>query len=357
MSPLALSLIGGFLIGIIYGVTGQRTGFCLNSGFRGFFVTGDNRKLASFVLAMAVALLATQISAALGLIDLSRSIYLSAPSSWLLIPLGGLLFGYGMIAANACGSRALVLLGQGNLRSFVVLLCLGIAAYATFSGVLAPLRSAIAGSTTMAFDRSPSIPGYLEPLLGAQNARLLPAALLAAVLAGLAFRSEAFRKSPRDIAAGLIVGLLIAAGWLATGYFGADEFEPTPLASLTFIAPIGETIQFAMLSTGMKLSFGITIIVGVFLGALASALAGGNYKLEGFSEPRQMLRYMAGGTMMGIGGALALGCSIGQGLTGFSTLAFASFLAIAGIVAGSMLALRGPLRLPANPLSRAVPAF
>lgn len=348
MSPLTVSLIGGLLIGAAYGVTVQRSGFCLNSAFRGLLVTGDRRKLASFVLAMAVAVLATQVSAAFGLIDLRRSVYLSAPASWLLIPLGGALFGYGMITANACGARALVLLGQGNLRSFVVLLCLGIAAYATFGGVLAPLRAALAGSTTLAFERAPSIPHHLEALLGTQNAHLLPAIFIAAVLAGLAFRSEAFRKSPRDIVGGAVIGLLIAAGWLATGYFGADEFDPAPIASLTFIAPIGETIQYAMLATGMKLSFGITVIVGVFLGALASALLSGSYELQGFSQPKQMLRYMAGGAMMGIGGALALGCSIGQGLTGFSTLSFVSFLAMAGISIGSALALRGPLSFSAR---------
>jgi uncharacterized membrane protein YedE/YeeE len=355
MSPLTIALVGGFLIGTTYGITVQRTGFCLNSAFRGLLVTGDRRKLASFALAMAVAVFATQLFAAFGLIDLRRSIYLSAPASWLLIPLGGALFGYGMITANACGARALVLLGQGNLRSFVVLLCLGIAAYATFSGLLAPLRAAITGSTTMVFERTPSIPNHLEPLLGAQSAHLLPAILLAAVLASLAFRSQAFRRSPRDIIGGAVVGLLIAAGWLATGYFGADEFEPAPIASLTFIAPIGETIQYAMLATGMKLSFGITVILGVFLGSLASALLNGSYELQGFSQPKQMLRYMAGGTMMGIGGAMALGCSIGQGLTGFSTLSFVSFLAMSGISIGAALALRGPLSFPAR--SGAVAAY
>jgi len=347
MSPLALSLWAGFIIGITFGVTVQRTGFCLNTALRGAFVTGDGRKLAAFTLAMAIAVLVTQSLEASGLIDLRRSIYLSAASSWLTIPIGGVIFGYGMIAANACGARSLVLLGQGNLRSFVVLLCLGIAAYATLSGIIAPARLAAVGATAMSFARPPSIPHYLEPALGASAARLIPALSLAAVLAMLAFGHAPFRKSPRDIAGGIVVGLLIAAGWFATGYLGADEFEPAPVASLTFIAPIGETLQYLMLATGTRLSFSVVVVAGVFLGGLGAALLTGNYNLQGFSEPRQMLRYMAGGTMMGLGGAMALGCSIGQGLTGFSTLAFASFLAMAGIVAGSALALRGPLRLPA----------
>ena len=139
---------------------------------------------------------------------------------------------------------------------------------------------------------------------------------------------------------------MIAAGWLATGYLGRDDFEPAPVASLTFIAPVGETIQYAMLATGARMSFGVTIICGVFLGALGSALLTKTFALQGFSRPTQMLRYMAGGVLMGIGGAMALGCSIGQGLTGFSTLAFSSFLAFGGIALGATFALRGPFKLP-----------
>jgi hypothetical protein len=302
MTPVALSLWAGFFIGIAFGATVQRTGFCLNTAFRGLLVTGDRRKFSGFLLAMAVAVLATQAFEALGLIDLRRTIYLSAASSWLAIPLGGAIFGYGMITANGCGA--------------------------------------------MTFDRPPSIPRYLEPSLGVYAARALPALLLAALLSAIAFGNAAFRNSPRDIVGGAVIGMLISAGWLATGYLGADDFEPAPIASLTFIAPVGETIQYAMLATGTRLSFGVAVVCGVFLGALISAFMTGTVELQGFSRPTQMLRYMAGGAMMGMGGALALGCSIGQGLTGFSTLAFASFLAVAGIAAGSTLALRGPLRLP-----------
>jgi uncharacterized membrane protein YedE/YeeE len=351
MSALALSLWAGFVIGIAFGVTVQRTGFCLNTAFRGLLVTGDKRKLSGFLLAMAIALLVTQVSEGVGLIDLRRSIYLSAPFSWLVIPLGGAIFGYGMITSNGCGARSLVLLGQGNLRSFVVLLCLGIAAYATLSGVIAPVRTALAGPTTVIFDKLPSIPRYLESWLSPDAARLLPTILLVQILVMVAFRNSAFRSSPRDIVGGVVVGFLIAAGWLATGWLGRDDFEPGPVASLTFIAPVGETIQYAMLATGARLSFGVAIICGVFLGALGSALLTHTYELQGFSRPAQMLRYMAGGALMGIGGAMALGCSIGQGLTGFSTLSFGSLLAMAGIAAGSTLALRGPLRLPDLPKS------
>jgi uncharacterized membrane protein YedE/YeeE len=346
MSGLTISLWAGFAIGIAFGITGQRTGFCLNTGFRGYWITGDGRKLRAFALALAVAVLGTQAIEAAGIVDLRRSIYVSSPLSWFVIPLGGILFGYGMIASNGCGSRALVLLGQGNLRSFVVLLCLGIAAFIALSGLLAPLRMALAGATTVAFDKLPSIPPYLEAALGATGARLIPALVIAATLAVFSFGNAAFRASPRDVIGGIIVGALIVAGWLATGYLGKDDFEPAPIASLTFVSPIGETIQYAMLATGARASFGVVVVFGVILGALISALLTKSYDLQGFSRPTQMLRYMGGGTLMGVGGAMALGCSIGQGLTGLSTLAFGSFLAAAGIALGSYLGLRGPVKLP-----------
>ncbi len=346
MSGLTLSLWAGLAIGIAFGITGQRTGFCLNTGFRGYWITGDGRKLRAFALALGVAVVGTQAIEAAGIIDLRRSIYVSSPLSWLVIPLGGVMFGYGMIASNGCGSRALVLLGQGNLRSFVVLLCLGIAAFIALSGLLAPVRIALAGATTIAFDKLPSIPRYLEGALGATGARLIPALLIAAALAAFSFGNSAFRTSPRNIVGGIIVGVLIVAGWVATGYLGADDFEPAPIASLTFVSPIGETIQYVMLATGARASFGVVVVFGVVLGALISALLTKSYDLQGFSRPTQMLRYMAGGALMGAGGAMALGCSIGQGLTGLSTLAFGSFLAAAGITLGAYLGLRGPLKLP-----------
>lgn len=348
MTPAALSLWAGFALGLVFGAAGQVSGFCLNRGLRGLWVTGDGNKIRAFALALAVAVLGTQAAAAAGLIDLRQSIYLGSSFSWLLLPLGGALFGYGMIACNGCGARALVLLGQGNLRSFVVLLCLGIAAYMTLTGLLAPLRTAIAGVTSAAFAAAPpSIPHALTASNdAAEFGRLVPAIVLAAALAVFAFRDAAFRSSPKDVAGGLIIGALIPAGWLTTGWLGADDFDPAPLVSITFIAPIGETIQYAMIATGAKLGFGVAVVTGVFLGSLAAALSTGTFHLEGFTTPGRMARYMAGGALMGIGGALALGCSIGQGLTGLSTLAVGSFLAAGGILAGARLALRGPLQLP-----------
>jgi uncharacterized membrane protein YedE/YeeE len=347
MTSAALSLWAGFVIGLVFGATGQITGFCLNRGLRGLLVTGDGTKIRAFALALAVAILGSQAVDAAGLVDLRRSIYLGESFSWLLLPLGGLLFGYGMIAANGCGARALVLLAQGNLRSFVVLVCLGIAAYVVLTGLLAPARTVAAGATAASFAQGPPTLAYLfAGSVSVDVARWVVALVLIALLLLFAFFSAQFRASRRDVLGGLIIGALVPAGWIATGWIGNDDFDPVPLVSLTFIAPIGDTIQYAMLATGTSLDFGVAVVTGVFLGAAGAAVATNTIHLEGFTSAPRMARYMIGGVLMGAGGALALGCSIGQGLTGLSTLAFGSFLAAAGILLGGFLALRGPLALP-----------
>lgn len=341
MSHTELVVWSALLIGLVFGATGQATGFCLMRGLANRWTLGDSRKLRSYALAMAVALLGSQALAMAGLVSLEDSLYANPAPSWLAIPLGGALFGYGMALANGCGARALVLLGSGNLRSFVVLTCLGLAAYMALSGVLAPLRIWLEGMTTLALP-TPALPGAIgTPAWLA--ALVLGGALLAWVLS-----NAAFRASPGDWLGGLIIGLLVPAGWYATGVLGHDDFEPVRLASLTFIAPIGESLQYLMLSTGTRLGFGVSVVGGVIMGALVMALLRRDFTLRAFDGPGQMLRSMAGGTLMGIGGVMALGCSIGQGLSGLSTLALTAFAALAGIVVGARLGIVGPLALSKN---------
>lgn len=348
MDHVAQVLWGGFVIGLIFGAVGQVSGFCLTSGFKGAWRGNDSRRLRSFALALAVAILGAQTLDALGLTQLSRSIYPQASFSPILFGLGGMLFGYGMVMANGCGSRSLVLLGSGNLRAFVVLVCLGIAGHVTLTGLLAGVRVDLAARTAVTMAVSPpTLPGMLASLGPSPAlARWLIAGLLAAALIGWALRSPAFRATPREWLGGIAIGALIPAAWYVTGHLGADDFDPVPVVSLTFIAPVGDTIQYAMLATGVPLGFGVAVVTGVLVGALVVAVPRGAFRLEGFTTPGRMLRSMGGGLAMGIGGALCLGCSIGQGLSGLSTLAAGSFVAAGGIMLGGLLALRGPLRLP-----------
>jgi uncharacterized membrane protein YedE/YeeE len=350
MDTASIVILSALLIGLVYGSVGLLSGFCLMSGMRGWLAEGDGRLIRTYALAIGVAVAATQWLAAGGTVDIGKSIYLQSTFSAPVMFFGGLLFGYGMVLANGCGSRALVLLGRGNLRSFVVVVVLAIFAQMTLKGLIAPGRIALAGaSQTTATENS--VPALLAAAgLGVAAVRML-ASIIPAALIIFAFADPAFRRSPGQILAGLIIGLLVAAGWFATGTLGADDFNPTPVTSLTFIAPIADALQYVMLSTGSTLNFGIVTVFGVFAGSLVTALLTGRFHLEGFRSPRHMLRSGGGAALMGTGGVLALGCSIGQGLTGFSTLALASLIAFAGILLGTAAGLRGALRV--RPLAAA----
>lgn len=325
-------LIGsGLLIGMAFGAIGQWSGFCLNRSLKEFWQSGSSHKAQSFALALAIAILGTQIFVYLEWIDITRSLYRAPSFSWLLVPIGGVLFGYGMMLANGCGARTLVLFAQGNLRSLLVLLCLGISAFMTLTGVFGPLRQQVMQLTSI---QAPSITALSE------TTQWL---IMASVISGLlifSFWKFTLVRHKKDLFAGVIVGLLIVAGWLSTGWLAFDEFEPVNLVSLTFVAPIGETIQYAMIATGMKLSFGVSVVLGVLIGSFLMAGWRGGFHLQGFSTAAEMRRYLAGGLLMGVGGALAMGCSIGQGLTGLSTMAFSSALAMAGILVGARLGYR-----------------
>ncbi len=345
MDSAGIVILSALAIGLVYGSVGLLSGFCLMSGMRGWLAEGDGRLIRTYALAIGVAVAVTQWLAAAGLVDIGKSIYLQPTFSVPVMFFGGLLFGYGMVLSNGCGSRALVLLGRGNLRSFVVVVVLAIFAQMTLKGLIAPARVAMAGASQTTASAN-SVPALLVSAgLSAMAARVLAASIISAALINFALAHPGFRRSPGQIVAGLVIGLLVAAGWFATGYLGADDFNPTPVTSLTFIAPIADALQYVMLSTGSTLNFGIVTVFGVLAGSLITALATGRFHLEGYQSPRHMLRSGGGAALMGAGGVLALGCSVGQGLTGFSTLALASLIAFAGILVGTAAGLRGALRV------------
>src|SRR6202000_1353762 len=181
---------------------------------------------------------------------------------------------------------------------------------------IAPGRIAVLQWTQMTVSIT-SLPALIAKFgVSEAFARSLAAPVVSAALIIFAFAHAPFQRAWGQIAAGLAVGLLIAAGWYATGHLGADDFNPVPVTSLTFVAPIADSLQYVMLSTGSTLNFGIATVGGVFAGSLVTALLTGRFELEGYRSPQHMLRSASGGALMGIGGVMAFGCSIGQGLTG-----------------------------------------
>ena len=279
-----------------------------------------------YLAAVLVALAGTQALFATQNIDLAQSIYWSVGIQPLALVTGGLLFGIGMVLAGGCVSRLLVLAASGNGRAVVTLLVTGIAGYATLRGILSNPRIWLEGAWATG-----TSPGALYEA-GAISHLAIAAIIGAALLAALAVLVN--RHGGRGLITGALVGLAVVGGWAVTGIVGADEFEPTQLASLSFVAPAGETIQYLMIFTGDTIRFSIALLGGVLLGAFASALVGGRLRYQGFLTEGSLVRYLAGGLLMGFGGVTALGCSVGQALTGVSTASLSSIIAMLAIAAG-----------------------
>ncbi len=338
--------IGGFVIGLVFGATVQRTNFCTMGSISDLVLMGDGRRFRAWVLTIAVAIIGTQALHFSGAIDVNKSVYLTANLGWLGAVVGGAMFGFGMTMAGGCGSKTVVRLGAGNLKSLVVAIVIGIVGYMTMRGLLQPVRMQLEAATNidlkahgLSNQNIGEVAGAVLGLPG-NTLRAIAAVAVAAAFLVFCFKDAAFRRSASNIAAGLILGLTVVAGWAVTGILAADEFNPVPLASLTFVAPLGESLQYLMTFTGSTVNFGIAVVGGVIAGSFLMAVATGTFQIEGFTDRGDFVRHIGGGALMGAGGVLALGCTIGQGITGMSTLALGSALAWLSIIGGGYLGIK-----------------
>jgi len=337
----------GFLVGIVFGVVVNKTNFCTMGAISDWVNMGSKDRLRAWFLAIGVAILASQTLQAAGVIDMGEALYLAPNFGWLGHILGGTLFGVGMTLSSGCGQRTLVRVGGGNLKSLVVLLILGLTAYMTMRGLLALLRVNVIEVTNIdlasAGIADQGIGTLIAAAAGLENlaqVNMILAALLGGGLVIYAFAAKSFRGSFDNIVAGLIIGLIIAAGWYATGVIGYDDFEPVRFESYTFVGPTAESMMYLMTFTGSTINFGIAAVFGVILGSFIYVILTGKFRIETFTDRDDMIRHIKGGVLMGFGGVLALGCSIGQGVTGMSTLALGSLLSLASIIFGSALAMK-----------------
>jgi uncharacterized protein len=336
----------GFGAGIVFGATAQRTNFCTMGAISDMVYLQDYRRFRAWLLAIAVAIVGSQAMHLAGAIDLNKSIYLTPNLGWLGAIVGGLMFGFGMTLTGGCGNKTLVRIGAGNLKSIVVALVLGIFAFMTLRGLIGLARVNFIETTNVNLGatglKAQGAPDMLASVSGLSIPGARWAVAIAAVLGLLwyCFKDADFRGSPANIAAGLIIGALIPVGWAITGIVGADEFEPVPLASFTFVAPIGEGLMYLMVFTGATINFGIAAVGGVIAGAFLMAVATKSFRIESFVDANDMLRHIGGGALMGTGGVLALGCTIGQGITGLSTLAVGSLLAFLSILTGGVYGMK-----------------
>jgi uncharacterized protein len=345
-APLALAL-GGLLLGALFGALVTRTNFCTMGALADLRALGDGRRLRAWVLAIAVAMLGVQALSALNFLPLDKSMYLTPRLNWLGNLTGGALFGFGMVYAGGCASRNLARVGGGDLRALVTLILMGLFAYMTIGGVIGPARAALEQATSIDLAAmrivSQSLGDILARLTGQPSGvmSLILGVVGAGLLIHFALSDKAFRTSPANIASGLGIGLIVTAGWALTG-LAFDDLSDKPVApiSLTYVRPSGDTLEWLARYTALGLpGFGVTSVFGAVAGAFLMSLAMGRFSIQTFADSTDTLRNMGGAALMGIGGVMALGCTVGQGITGLSTLALGSLLSVVGIVAGSWFAL------------------
>jgi uncharacterized membrane protein YedE/YeeE len=337
--------IAGFVLGGVFGATAHRTNFCTMGAISDMVFMGNWNRMRAWLMAIAVAMLVSQAMHALEIVDLTESIYLTTNFGWAGAIIGGLMFGFGMTMGGGCGNKTLVRLGAGNLKSLVVAVVLGIFAYMTLRGLIGMGRVELEAATNLDLSEnyeSQGIPDLLAGLTGASAGMLrwIVTILLGGGLLAFCFKDAGFRASKRDMAAGAIIGILVPAAWYATGVIGYDDFDPTPLGSFTFVNPTGESIMYLMTFSGATINFGIAVVGGVIAGAFVMAMATRSFQIESFTDANDMIRHLIGAALMGTGGILAMGCTIGQGITGMSTLALGSLIALAAIIAGGVYGMK-----------------
>lgn len=323
ISPVLASVAFGGLLGLVFGAAAQISRFCLRRGLVG---QGAERSqaLGVWLTALLVAVVGTQILTSTGFVSFEGHRLHVPEVPVLAVLLGGVLFGVGMVLTRGCVSRLTVLTATGNLRALMVLLVFALVAHATLKGVLASLRVA-AGSVTVDLGSAASLGGWT-------GGAAVWSALLAVGALAFIWRSGA---RPLHIGFAALIGALVPLGWFGTGAFLLDEFDPIPLASMSFTAPWADTLFWSMASTSIPAGFGTGLLGGVLVGGFLSAVSRGELSLVSFESSQQTLRYGAGASLMGFGGVLAGGCTVGAGLSGVGSLSVAAVLALGAIMSGA----------------------
>lgn len=332
----AIVAVAGGIGGIVLGLAARLGRFCTLAAIEDAMFGRDYRRLRMWSLALAIAITGVSISAELGFLDVSKSLYhrLSLnPVAWIL---GGLLFGIGMAFCGTCAYGTLARVGGGDLRALFVFIVLGISAYMAIAGPTAELRLWVLNLFTIA--PAEESPHTLAELVGPAMKPVF-ALGIAALLALWSLADTLFRRSPRNVGWAIAVGLTIVAGWLVNATVGADPFDPQPLMSYTYSVPLGQTVLYLMTMSSSALTFGIGATFGVIVGAFAGALIKREFRWEAADDAREMKRHLVGAFLMGTGGVFAGGCTVGQGLSAASILTISAPVVMLSIWCGVWLGL------------------
>ncbi len=378
-SAAAMAFLGGaFVLAFIMGAVANKTNFCTMGAVSDWVNMGDTGRMRSWLLAIAVAMLGVAILEFFGVLSADGSFpnYRMSEFQWVEHALGGFLFGIGMTYASGCGNKTLVRIGGGNIKSLMVLIVIAIIAYfmvRPLPGTSDTLYSLLFMDwTTVLAIPTPAGQDLGTLVAGEENgltARLVLGLVIGVLLLALIFKAADFRRSFDNILGGLVIGLMVLGAWWLTSNIqiddGMDTYTPqayvadwdfvadadagerpaegAPWAnqSFTFINPMGQSLRYV--STGFDntvLYFGVMALAGVILGSLFWALVTRAFRFEWFASVRDFVNHFVGAILMGFGGVLAMGCTIGQGITGISTLALGGFLTFIMIVFGAALTMK-----------------
>ena len=333
----------------------SRYHFCTMGALSDWFNMADLGRLRQWLAALCSAILITQLMWANQIIHVQSSFYLPAKLTWLSHVLGGILFGFGMVLASGCGSKALIRLGAGSLKALVVLMVMGLMAYVTMRGLLAIPRIYFIESQVMELGVGQDIPRLIFGIDINPGQRLLTAGvcclLLVSVIASTKKRTQAVTG---QLLSGFAVGAVIAGMWFVSASLGYVEEDPNTLTegfiatnskgpeSFSFVAPVAYTIDYLMMFSDRSktLSIGIVSVLGMALGALIESLLSGRFRLEGFAGVEDTWMHLLGASLMGIGGVTAFGCTVGQGLSAASLLALSAMISLPSMAAGAWLAMK-----------------
>jgi uncharacterized membrane protein YedE/YeeE len=330
-----LAALVGLIGGVVLGLSARLGDFCTLGALETAAYGRDQKRLRLWGIVLGVAILGTQFGAMAGVIDLDSTFYHAIQWNPAASIVGGLMFGYGMAMAGNCGFGALVRFGGGDLRSLVVVVVMGIFGFVALSGPLAPLR--------VALFPQPAADGPQGILHDVGAVTGLPASVTIAVLGAAllvwALSHAPLRRSPRMMLWGIVAGAAVVWCFIGTTWVNQASLGAVEVEGLSFTAPIGRTLIYLMTSTAGGITFSVGAVVGVMAGALLGSTIRGLFRWEACEDPRELGRQVGGAVLMGIGGVVAMGCSVGQGVTAFAALAWSGPVTLAAIIAGALFGL------------------
>ncbi|MDE9449128.1 YeeE/YedE family protein [Aliiroseovarius sp. Z3] len=338
ISDTNLAALIGLVGGVMLGLSARLGRFCTLGAIEDALYAGSSLRMRMWGIAIGVAMIGSHLLIGAGIVQPEEAIYLRLGWNPLASVIGGLLFGYGMALSGNCGFGALARLGGGDLRAFVIVVVMGLSAYVAISGPLAHLRVLVFPETPADPAALPSISVKLEALLGLSTSTIGTA--IGAILILIMFTSKELRQAPQTAFWAVVAGLAVVIGWGGTAWIFANGFDPIPVESHTFSAPLGDTMIYLMTSSGSALNFGVGSVAGVLVGAFIGSLFKGHFRWEACEDPRELKRQMGGAAIMGLGAVIAFGCSIGQGLSAFAILYYGAPVTFLAIIAGAAFGLR-----------------